>query len=100
MINVAALQAAAARLQASDTAALATLQLLKDQNVALAAQLAAIPVQDPATQAAIDVVVSSLNGTADAVEKAVADNKDTPNLAPSPAPDALALDAPKPDQAS
>lgn len=84
MTDLSALQAVAARLQASDTAALATLQTLKDQNTALAAQLAAIPTQDPATQAAIDAVVTELSGTADAVDKAVAANPATPNLTPSP----------------
>lgn len=85
MIDVTALQAVAARLQASDTVALAALQALKDQNIALAAQLAAIPVQDPATQTAIDAVVTSLTSTADAVDKAVTANPQTPNLTPSPA---------------
>lgn len=84
MIDVTALQAVAARLQASDTAALAALQALKDQNTLLAAQLAAIPVQDPATQAAINDVVTSLTSTADTVDKAVAANPQTPNLTPSP----------------
>jgi len=85
MIDVTALQAVAARLQASDTAALSALQALKDQNTALAAQLAAIPTQDPTTQAAINDVVTALTGTADAVDKAVAANPATPNLTPSPA---------------
>lgn len=85
MIDVSALQAVAARLQASDTAALAALQALKDQNTSLATQLAAIPTQDPATQTAINDVVTALTGTADAVDKAVTANPATPNLTPSPA---------------
>jgi hypothetical protein len=84
MIDVTALQAVATRLQASDTAALAALQALKDQNTSLAAHLAAIPTQDPATQTAINDVVTALTGTADAVDKAVTANPDTPNLTPSP----------------
>ncbi len=54
MADVSKLQAIAARLQASDTAALAALQQLKDQNTALAAQLSAVPVTDPDVQKAID----------------------------------------------
>src|SRR5439155_5691031 len=65
MTDVAKLQEITARLQASDTAALAALQQLKDQNVALAAQLAVIQTGDPATQKAIDDVVSQLTNVAD-----------------------------------
>jgi len=85
MTDVAKLQEITARLQASDTAALAALQQLKDQNVALAAQLATIQTGDPVTQKAIDDVVSQLTNTADTVDKAVAANPTTPNLAASPA---------------
>src|SRR6266704_2489408 len=85
MTDVAKLQEITARLQASDTAALAALQQLKDQNVALAAQLATIQTGDPVTQKAIDDVVSQLTNTADTVDKAVAANPATPNLAASPA---------------
>jgi hypothetical protein len=85
MIDVTALQAVAARLQASDTAALASLQALKDQNTALAAQLAAIQTSDPTAQTAIDAVVKQLTDTANAVDSAVTANPATPNLAPSPA---------------
>lgn len=84
MIDVSALQSVAARLQASDTAALAALQALKDQNTSLAAQLAAIPTQDPATQSAINDVVTALTTTADKVDAAVTANPATPNLTPSP----------------
>jgi hypothetical protein len=80
MTDVTALQAVAARLQASDTAALAALQSLKDQNTALAAQLGAIQTGDPTTQAAIDAVVTQLTTTADAVDAAVTANPATPNL--------------------
>ena len=81
MLDIAKLQSVAARLQASDTAALATLQALKDQNTALAAKLAALPpVDDPTTQSAIDAVVSSLTDTADKVDAAVTANPATPNL--------------------
>ena len=85
MIDVAALQAAAARLQTSDTKELALLQTIKDQNVSLAAQLAAIQTNDQPTQDAINAVVKQLNDTADAVDAAVAANPNTPNLVPSPA---------------
>jgi hypothetical protein len=85
MIDITALQAVAARLQASDTAALAALQALKDQNTSLAAQLAAIPTQDPTTQAAINDVVTALTTTANSVDSAVTANPATPNLTPSPA---------------
>src|SRR6266446_3811104 len=85
MVDVSKLQAAAARLQASDTAALAALQVLKDQNVALAAQLSAIPgVSDPAVQKAIDDAVAQLTTAADTVDAAVTANPAVPNLAPSP----------------
>jgi|SRR6266705_4959651 len=87
MVDVSKLQAAAARLQASDTAALAALQVLKDQNVALAAQLSAIPgVADPAIQKAIDDAVAQLTTAADTVDAAVSANPAVPNLDPSPAP--------------
>ena len=87
MADVSKLQAIAARLQASDTAALAALQALKDQNTALAAQLSAVPgVADPAIQKAIDDAVAQLTSAADAVDAAVAANPATPNLTPSPAP--------------
>src|SRR6266436_3744379 len=86
MADVSKLQAIAARLQASDTAALAALQALKDQNTALAAQLSAVPgVADPAIQKAIDDAVAQLTSAADAVDAAVAANPATPNLTPSPA---------------
>ena len=85
MVDVSKLQAIGARLQASDTAALAALQALKDQNTALAAQLAGIQTGDPTTQKAIDDVVTQLTTTADTVDAAVAANSATPNLAPSPA---------------
>jgi small-conductance mechanosensitive channel len=84
MTDTATLKAAADRLQASDTAALAALQGLKDQNTALAAQLAAVQTGDPTTQAAIDAVVTELTSTADTVDKAVAANAAVPNLSPSP----------------
>ena len=87
MADVSKLQAIAARLQASDTAALAALQALKDQNTALAAQLSAVPtVSDPAIQKAIDDAVAQLTQAADAVDAAVGANPATPNLDPSPAP--------------
>src|SRR6266478_8131757 len=85
MADVSKLQAIAARLQASDTAALAALQQLKDQNTALAAQLSAVPVTDPDVQKAIDDAVTQLTAAADAVDKAVAANPATPDLTPSPA---------------
>jgi len=90
MADVSKLQAIAARLQASDTAALAALQQLKDQNTALAAQLSAVPVSDPDVQKAIDDAVAQLTAAADAVDKAVAANPATPDLTPSPAPAATA----------
>ncbi len=85
MIDVTRLQAIGARLQASDTAALAALQALKDQNTALAAQLTGIQTGDPTTQKAIDDVVAQLTTSADTVDAAVAANPATPNLTPSPA---------------
>lgn len=85
MTDLTALKAVADRLQASDTAALATLQVLKDQNTTLAAKLAAIQTGDPDTQASIDAIVTELSGTADTVDAAVAANPATPNLAPTPA---------------
>ena len=85
MTDVAKLQDITARLQASDAAALAALQQLKDQNVTLAAQLSTIQTGDPATQKAIDDVVSQLTDTADTVDRGVAANPATPNLTPSPA---------------
>ncbi len=84
MIDLAKLKDAVARLQASDTAALSALQTLKDQNTALAAQLAAVQTGDPTTQQAIDDVVKQLTQTADTVDAAVAANPSTPNLAASP----------------
>ncbi len=64
MTDVAKLQEITARLQASDIAALEALQQLKDQNVALAAQLAVVQTGDPTTQKVA--------------------NPATPNLRPSP----------------
>ena len=84
MIDLAKLKDAVARLQASDTAALSALQTLKDQNTALAAQLATVQTGDPTTQQAIDDVVKQLTQTADTVDAAVAANPSTPNLAASP----------------
>jgi len=80
MIDLTALQAVAARLEASDNAELTLLQSIKDQNVALAAQLATLQAGDPATQATIDSVVQQLKDTADKVDAAVAANPQTPNL--------------------
>ena len=81
MLDITKLQSVVARLQASDTAALAALQALKDQNTAMAAKLAALPpVDDPTTQKAIDDVVASLTDTADKVDAAVTANPATPNL--------------------
>ncbi len=84
MIDLAKLKDAVARLQASDTAALSALQTLKDQNTALAAQLATVQTGDPTTQQAIDDVVKQLTQTADTVDAAVAANPSTPNLVASP----------------
>ncbi len=84
MIDLAKLKDAVARLQASDTAALSALQTLKDQNTALAAQLATVQTGDPTTQQAINDVVAQLTQTADTVDAAVAANPSTPNLAASP----------------
>src|SRR6266705_4287417 len=84
MTDVANLQEITARLQASDTAALEALQQLKDQNVALASQLAAVQTGDPATQKVVDDVVGKLTSVADTVDAAVAANPATPNLRPSP----------------
>src|SRR6266568_3916638 len=83
--DVAKLQEITARLQASDTAALEALQQLKDQNVALASQLAAVQTGDPATQKVVDDVVGKLTTVANTVDAAVAANPATPNLGPSPA---------------
>ena len=85
-IDTSKLEAAVARLQASDSAAIAAYQTLKDQNTQLAAQLAAIvvPPADTTTQAAIDAVVTALTSTADTVDAAVTANPATPNLTPSP----------------
>src|SRR6266568_286643 len=85
MTDVAKLQEITARLQASDTAALEALQQLKDQNVALASQLAAVQTGDPATQKVVDDVVGKLTTVANTVDAAVAANPATPNLGPSPA---------------
>src|SRR6266704_4532818 len=84
MTDVAKLQEITARLQASDTAALEALQQLKDQNVALAAQLAVVQTGDPTTQKVVDDVVGKLTSVADTVDAAVAANPATPNLRPSP----------------
>ncbi len=85
-VNTDALVAIAARLKADDDAALALLQTIRDQNVALAAQLAALPpATDPAAQAIIDAAVSQLTDTATAVETAVAANPAVANLPPAPA---------------
>src|SRR6266581_934918 len=84
MTDVAKLQEITARLQASDTAALEALQQLKDQNVALASQLAAVQTGDPATQKVVDDVVGKLTTVANTVDAAVAANPATPNLRPSP----------------
>ncbi len=87
MTDTTALLAVTARLKASDTNMLVFLQSIKDQNTALAAQLAAIPPSnDPATQAIIDTVVTDLKASADAVDAAVTANPATPNLTPSPTP--------------
>src|SRR6266702_6719093 len=83
MTDVAKLQEITARLQASDTAALEALQQLKDQNVALAAQLAVVQTGDPTTQKVVDDVVGKLTTVANTVDAAVAANPATPNLAPS-----------------
>jgi hypothetical protein len=80
MIDLSALQSVATRLDASDTAELALLQSIKDQNVDLAAQLAALQAGDPATQATIDAVVKQLTDTADKVDASVAANPKTANL--------------------
>jgi hypothetical protein len=80
MIDLSALQAVATRLDASDTAELALLQSIKDQNTDLAAQLAALQTGDPATQATIDTVVKQLSDTADKVDASVAANPKTANL--------------------
>jgi hypothetical protein len=84
-VNTDALVAIAAKLKADDAAALALLQSIRDENVSLAAQLAALPpATDPAAQAIIDAAVASLTDTAAAVETAVAANPATPNLPPPP----------------
>lgn len=86
MIDTTQLKAMADRLQASDTAVLAVLQNVKDQNTALAAQLAAINTGDPTSQAAIDAIAKELSDSADGIDAAVTANTAVPNLAPSPAP--------------
>ncbi len=84
-VNTDALVAIVARLTAADTSELAALQVLRDQNATLAAQLAALPpATDPASQAVVDAAVAALTATAASVEAAVAANPATPNLPPAP----------------
>lgn len=85
MVDLTQLKTMADRLQASDTAILAVLQSVKDQNTALAAQLAAITTGDPTSQAAVDAIAKELSDSADGIDAAVTANTAVPNLAPSPA---------------
>lgn len=80
MLDFSKLKDQIARLQASDTAALAALQTVRDQNVQLQAQLSNINVEDPTAQDQIDAMAAQAGQIADTVDQAVANNPNVPNL--------------------
>lgn len=88
---------AVARLEASDTRAIAALTALRDQNKAaqtqiedLSKQLADLKAGADTTeiQAALDEVAARLGKTADAVEAGVENNPSVPNMPPAETPPA------------
>lgn len=86
--------AVVARLEADDTAAVAALTALRDQNKQVSAQLADVSQQladlkaggdTAAVQTAIDAIADRLGATADAVEAGVASNPAVTDMPPAPA---------------
>lgn len=89
MIDTKALVDAAARAKKDNADLLAVLTAVRNQNNAASAalevvkaQLAALPVDTTAQEAAIAAVVTDLNKMADDTEAAVADNPAVPNMPP------------------
>jgi hypothetical protein len=98
MLDTTKLLAVVARLKAVDTAALAALTAMRDQNKQAAAKLADLWQQladlkagadTTAVQTAIDAVADDLSKVADDVEAGVKDNTAVPDMPPAPQVDPL-----------